>query len=73
MRKCVSKDAKTAVGICCCANLATIGKDIYLFQREVSEYLDDFLIIFTMGEGVYLPNENIPKFFNEATAILSLG
>jgi len=73
MRKCVSKDAETAVGMCCCANLATIGKDIYLFQKETSEYLDDFLIIFTMGEGVYLPNESIPKFFNEATAILSLG
>jgi hypothetical protein len=72
MESCINENAKFIFGISCCANLVTLGDDIYLFQEKLKKYLKNFLIIYTLGEGVYLPSEKIPKFFNETNIFLSM-
>jgi hypothetical protein len=69
---CMDRDSILTFGISCCANLVTLGDDIYRVQEQIQKYLKDFLVIFTLGEGVYLPSEKIPKFFNETNIVLSI-
>lgn len=72
IESCVNSDAPLAFGISCCANLVTLGDDIYYIQERIKKNLKDFLIIFTLGEGVFLAEEQIPKFFNETSVIMSM-
>jgi len=72
MNECIDTDAVMAFGISCCANLVTLGDNIFLVQEKIKKHHQDFLILFTMGEGVYLPSEKISKFFNETNVILSI-
>jgi hypothetical protein len=69
---CMEGDSLLTFGISCCANLVTLGDDIYHVQEYIQKYLRNFLIIFTLGEGVYMPSERISKFFNETNIILSI-
>jgi len=70
--RCIDKDSIFTFGVSCCANLVTLGDNIYLLQERIKKYLDSFLIVFTLGEGVYIPYEKIPKFFNETNIVLSV-
>jgi hypothetical protein len=69
---CIERDSLLTFGVSCCANLVTLGDDIYRVQEQIQKYLRNFLIIFTLGEGVYLPSEGISKFFNETNIVLSV-
>ena len=69
---CVNPNASLVFGVSCCANLVTLGDQIYSIQEKIKKSVKDFLIIFTLGEGVYLAKEHIPKFFNETSVVLSI-
>ena len=69
---CMDQDSELTFGVSCCANLVTLGNEIYHVQERLQDYLKNFLVIFTLGEGVYLPSEKITKFFNETNIVLSI-
>jgi len=72
IEKCIDKNALLTFGISCCANLVTLGDDIYLLQEKIKKDLKNFLVVFTLGEGVYIPSEKLSKFFNETNIVLSV-
>lgn len=72
IEKCFNKDASLNFGISCCANLVTLGDNIYTLQERLKDELNNFLVVFTLGEGVYLPTEKSIKFFNETSVIMSI-
>ena len=69
---CINNDSILTFGISCCANLVTLGDSIYQVQKNIKNKLDSFLFVFTLGEGVFIPHEKIPKFFNETNVVLSI-
>jgi hypothetical protein len=69
---CIQHDSKLTFGVSCCDNLVTLGDEIYHVQERLQDYLKNFLILFTLGEGVYLPSERATKFFNETNIFLSI-
>ena len=68
----INTDSGFIFGISCVGNLVTLGDNVYAIQERIKNNLNNFLILFTLGEGVYIPSEEVPKFFNEANIILSI-
>lgn len=68
-----TRDSDFIFGISCVGNLVTLGDNIFTIQEKIKNKLNNFLILFTLGEGVYIPSEEESKFFNEANIILSIN
>jgi hypothetical protein len=72
IESCFNKKAILNFGISCCANLVTLGDNIYTLHERLKNVLENFLVVFTLGEGVYIPQEKFIKFFNETSVIMSI-
>jgi len=73
MEDCLDHSSNFMFGISCCGNLVTLGHDIYKFQKIIKKEFDEFLVLFTLGEGVYKPKEKKSKFFNEENIFFSIS
>jgi len=68
----IDKNSDFIFGVSCCGNLVTLGDDMCFVQKKIRKNIKNFLVVFTLGEGVYNPLDGKSKFFNEANIILSI-
>lgn len=59
--------------ISCAVRLEALGGNVKLTQKKLKErFSDNFLVIYTAGEGTYSPKSKCPKFFQETFNIMTL-
>lgn len=62
-------------GLCIACELVQemLGRSINVVQRKLkARFSDNFLVVYTAGEGVYVPQTNLPNFFQASFNITTL-